>query len=254
MVAKLLELWNEYRFDDVNFQDETFFTKADRIEVMARGIVESGRRFTWAATMRADQGVRLPDDVWKLCRQSGLRRLLVGVESGDDQMLRRIKKDISIDKVFQTAERMRALGIAGIFPFIVGFPDESDASVDATLACARRLREMSSAFETPIFYFKPYPGSAIVMEAVRNGFELPGSLGDWSQFDYVAGLPGPWVTPEKYRLIERFKFFLDLASSRRGWPTSWLGRLARLRCDRKEFRWPVEMAVIRRLRPAQKLS
>jgi radical SAM superfamily enzyme YgiQ (UPF0313 family) len=254
MVARLLDLWDGYRFDDVNFQDETFFTKADRIEVMARGIVESGRRFTWAATMRADQGVRLPDDVWKLCRQSGLRRLLVGVESGDDQMLRRIKKDISIDKVFQTAERMRALGIAGIFPFIVGFPDESDASVDATLACARRLREMSSAFETPIFYFKPYPGSAIVMEAVRNGFELPGSLGDWSQFDYVAGLPGPWVTPEKYRLIERFKFFLDLASNRRGWPTSWLGRLARLRCDRKEFRWPVEMAVIRRLRPAQKLS
>jgi radical SAM superfamily enzyme YgiQ (UPF0313 family) len=254
MVAKLLELWNEYRFDDVNFQDETFFTKADRIEAMARGIVDSGIRFTWAATMRADQGVRLPEEVWKLCKQSGLRRLLVGVESGDDRMLKRIKKDIKIDKVFQVAERMRALGIAGIFPFIVGFPDESDESVDATLACARRLRGMSSKFETPIFYFKPYPGSAIVTEAVTNGFELPRTLSDWSQFDYVAGLPGPWVTPEKYRLIERFKFFLDLASRRSSWATSWLRKLALLRCERKEFRWPVEMAVIQRLRPVQKLS
>jgi radical SAM superfamily enzyme YgiQ (UPF0313 family) len=254
MVAKLLELWQTYRFDDVNFQDETFFTKADRIEVMAKQIVDSGARFTWAATMRADQGVRLPEHVWKLCRQSGLRRLLVGVESGDDEMLKRIKKDIKIEKVFSTAERMRALGIAGIFPFIVGFPDESDESVDVTLACARKLREMSSAFETPIFYFKPYPGSAIVTEAVAKGFELPRTLSDWSQFDYVAGLPGPWVTPEKYQLIERFKFFLDLASRQRGWATAWLRRLARLRCDRRDFRWPVEMTVIQRLRPAQKLS
>jgi radical SAM superfamily enzyme YgiQ (UPF0313 family) len=254
MVAKLLELWDQYRFDDVNFQDETFFTKADRIEAMARAIVDSGCRFTWAATMRADQGVRLPDCVWQLCKQSGLRRLLVGVESGDDQMLKRIKKDIKIDKVFATAERMRALGIAGIFPFIVGFPGESDASVDATLACARRLRAMSSGFETPIFYFKPYPGSAIVTEAVANGFELPRTLSDWSRFDYVAGLPGPWVTAEKFELIERFKFFLDLASRRSGWATAWLAKLARLRCERSAFRWPVEMAVMRRLRPAPRLS
>jgi radical SAM superfamily enzyme YgiQ (UPF0313 family) len=254
IVARLAELWERYRFDDVNFQDETFFTDRDRVATMARRIVDLEARFTWAATMRADQGVRLPDDVWRLCKQSGLRRLLVGVESGDDAMLKRIKKDIKIDKVFRTAERMRALGLAGIFPFIVGFPDESDASVDATLQCARRLRAMSGAFETPIFYFKPYPGSAIVSEAVANGFELPSTLTEWSQFDYVAGLPGPWVTPKKYELIERFKFFLDLASRRSRWPASWLRRLARARCERKDFRWPVEMLVMRRLRPAPKLS
>ena len=149
---------------------------------------------------------------------------------------------------------MCSLGIAGIFPFIVGFPDESDASVDATFACARKLRAMSGNFETPIFYFKPYPGSAIVTEAIAKGFELPRTLADWSQFDYVAGLPGPWVTPDKYRLVERFKFFLDLGSKRSGWATSWLGKLALLRCERREFRWPVEMAVIQRLWPAQKLS
>jgi radical SAM superfamily enzyme YgiQ (UPF0313 family) len=189
-----------------------------------------------------------------LCKESGLRRLLVGVESGDGDMLKRIKKDISLDEVFHTAERMRNLGIAGIFPFIVGFPDESDASVDATLACARKLRAMSSSFETPIFYFKPYPGSAIVAEAVARGFALPDTLADWSQFDFVAGLPGPWVTPQKYRLIERFKFFLDLASERGTRWNAWLRRLAQLRCERKDFRWPVEMTVIQRLRPAQKLS
>jgi radical SAM superfamily enzyme YgiQ (UPF0313 family) len=253
LVAKLRELWEKYQFDDLNLQDETFFTKRERIRAIAQQIIDAGIRFTWAATMRADQGVRLPIDVWELCKQSGLRRLLVGVESGDDEMLKRIKKDISIDQVFSTAERMRDLGIAGIFPFIVGFPDESEASVDATIACARQLRAMSNSFETPIFYFKPYPGSAIVTEAVASGFQLPDTLADWSQFDFVAGLPGPWVTPEKYELIERFKFFLDLAS-KEGARASWLRRLARVRCERKDFRWPIEMRVLQWLRPVERLS
>ena len=254
MVERLHALWQRYRFDDLNFQDETFFTKRERIRAMAQGIVDARIKFTWAATMRADQGVRLPDDVWGLCRESGLRRLLVGVESGDPAMLKRIKKDVTLDEVFHTAERMRELGIAGIFPFIVGFPDETDSSVDATIVCAKRLRAMSPAFETPIFYFKPYPGSAIVTEAVERGFKLPGSIAEWSEFDYVAGLPGPWVSPDKYRLIERFKFFLDLASERRSRRRSLLQRIAQLRCDRDEYRFPIEMRVMQWLRPTEKLS
>jgi radical SAM superfamily enzyme YgiQ (UPF0313 family) len=176
------------------------------------------------------------------------------VESGDDAMLKRIKKDVSLEQVFHTARRMRDFGIAGIFPFIVGFPDESDASVNATIACARQLRTMSSKFETPIFYFKPYPGSAIVSDAVARGFQLPDTLAAWSQFDYVAGLPGPWVTPAKYQLIERFKFFLNLASGRGKWNASWLRRLAQIRCERNNFHWPIEMRVIQWLWPEQELS
>jgi radical SAM superfamily enzyme YgiQ (UPF0313 family) len=254
MVAKLRELWEKYRFDDLNFQDETFFTKRERIRTMAQQIVDSEMRFTWAATMRADQGVRLPDDVWRLCRESGLRRLLVGVESGDPAMLKRIKKDVTIEEVFQTAGRMRDLKIAGIFPFIVGFPDETDESVEATIRCAKRLRAMSDQFETPIFYFKPYPGSAIVTEAVARGFKLPDSLTEWSQFDYVSGQPGPWVTAKKFELMERFKFFLDLASRRNSRRASLVQKIARLRCERDEYRFPIEMRVMQWLWPAEKLS
>ena len=202
---RLGELWERYRFDDVNFQDETFFTRRERVQAMADGIVESGRKFTWAATMRADQGVRLPEETWVRCKQSGLRRLLVGVESGAPEMLKRIRKDIRIEQVFETASRMREHGIAGNFPFIVGFPDESDESVAASLEAARRLQSMSPAFTTPVFYFKPYPGSEIVSDAVARGYRLPDTLEAWSTFDFVEGLPGPWVSREKYARVEAFK-------------------------------------------------
>jgi anaerobic magnesium-protoporphyrin IX monomethyl ester cyclase len=254
MALRLKELWDQYHFDDINFQDETFFTKRGRVQALAEKIIESGMKITWAATMRADQGVRLPDEVWAKCKKSGLRRLLVGVESGSDEMLRRIRKDIKIEQVFATAEKMVQHGIAGHFPFIVGFPDESESSIQASLDVAKRLRAMSPDFLTPIFYFKPYPGSELVIEAVARGFRLPQTLEEWAKFDYVAGMPGPWVTPEKFELIERFKFFHELAWKRVAPGKRLLQRLARYRCTKDFYRWPVEMLFTRWLVPEQKLS
>jgi len=204
--------------------------------------------------MRADQGARLPEEVWARCKQSGLRRLLVGVESGSNEMLKRIRKDIKIEQVFATAERMLQYDIAGHFPFIVGFPDESDASIQATLDCAKKLRSLSPDFLTPIYYFKPYPGSELVTEAVARGFRLPQTLEAWAQFDYVAGLPGPWVSAEKFKLIERFKFFHELAWQRASRSKRILQQLARFRCTQDEYRWPVEMLLSRWFVPAQRLS
>jgi anaerobic magnesium-protoporphyrin IX monomethyl ester cyclase len=254
MALRLKELWDRYQFDDVNFQDETFFTKRERVQSLAEQIVESGMKITWAATMRADQGIRMTDEVWAQCKRSGLRRLLVGVESGSNEMLKRIRKDIKIEQVFETAEKMLQHDIGGHFPFIVGFPDESDAHIQATLDCAKKLRSLSPNFLTPIYYFKPYPGSALVIEAVERGFRLPQTLEAWAQFDYVAGEPGPWVSPEKFELIERFKFFHELAWKRISRGRRLLQRLARYRCSRDEYRWPLEMLFTRWLVPPQKLS
>lgn len=254
MALHLKELWDRYRFNDVNFQDETFFTRRERVQALAEEMIASGLKVTWAATMRADQGVRMPEEIWRLVKQSGVRRLLVGVESGSNEMLRRIKKDIKIEQVFETADRMLRYNIAGHFPFIIGFPEESDESVQASLEVAKRLRAMTPDFLTPIYYFKPYPGSALVDEAVARGFELPQTLDAWSRFDYVAGEPGPWVSAEKYRLIERFKFFHELAWKQVPWGKRLVQRLARYRLSKNNYEWPIEMAFKSWLVPAQKLS
>jgi hypothetical protein len=93
-----------------------------------------------------------------------------------------------------------------------------------------------------------------VIEAVERGFRLPETLEAWSEFDYVAGLPGPWVSPQKFQLIERFKFFHELAWKRMSRGKTPLQRLARYRCDTDNYRWPVEMLFSRWVLPAQRLS
>ncbi len=251
--AEIEALWRRWRFGDVNFQDETFFTYPKRVEAIADEFIRRELPISWAATMRADQCERLSDAALERCRRSGLRRLLIGVEAGSEEMLRRIRKDITLDQIFAAAERCRRLGIRVQFPFIVGFPDESDESFNATLDVAKRLRAMHPRFEAHVFYFKPYPGSAITQEAVDNGYSLPATLEDWADFDFI-GSAGPWVTPDRHRTVERFKFYQRLAwDDVPSWkrPAQWL---ARWRCRTDRYGLPVEKLVSEALSPPPRLA
>jgi len=245
-------LWRRYRFTDLNFQDETYFTHRHRVAEICEEFLRRGLDFTWAGTLRADQGIRLPDEVWKLCVRSGLRRVLVGVETGSHEMMKRIQKDTTIDAILETAGKCRDHGVAVIFSFIVGFPGETEEQVESTLGMIKTLRAMSPKFETPLFYYKPYPGSAL---ATGVAGDVPKSLEDWANFDYVAGTAGNWVPDHLYRRIERFKFYNRYAvGPARGGASRLLRRLARWRIDNDVYAAPVEKAVVQRLRHEQSLS
>lgn len=244
-------LWQNYRFDDLNFQDETFFTYKKRVAEIAEQFLGRAMTFSWAATMRADQGVRLGEEVFSLCVRSGMRRVLIGVESGSPEMLERIEKDTTVEQILECAEMCARHGVAVIFSFIVGFPDEAEEQVMQTVALVKRLRRMSPKFETPIFYYKPYPGSTL---SQNLGANMPGSLEDWAKFDYVQGAAGEWVSPETYRFMERFKFYNRYAWGGERLAKKPLQALARLRCKRNWFAWPVEKLIMDRLRPEVELS
>ncbi len=245
--------WRRYRFTDLDFQDETFFTHASRVAAIAEEFLGRGLEFAWTATMRADQGVRLGEDVFALCVRAGMRRVMIGVESGSQEMLDWMKKDIKIEQVLRCAERCVRHGVAAIFPFIVGFPNETEESVRATVDMVKRLRAMSPGFETPVFYFKPYPGSPITDEVVAGGHELPDSLDDWAAFDFI-GSSGPWVTPKLERYIERIKFYTRHAGGPETWRRRPLQILARWRCRRDFYAVPLEKILMDRLRPAPQIS
>lgn len=246
MGEEIERLWKRYRFDDVNFQDETFFTYLDRVGAIAEELQRRKLSISWAATMRADQGDRLTDEVMAACKRSGLRRVMIGVESGSQETMDWIRKDIRIEQVWASAEKCLRHGVAVIFPFIVCFPGESDESVVASLEMARRLRAMSPTFQTPIFYFKPYPGIPLTEEAVRNGYRPPSTLQEWADFD-IYDADSPWVTPGRQRLVERHKFYLGAAYDAAR-PRA-LRHVARWRTRKRFYGFPVEKAVSELLHP-----
>jgi radical SAM superfamily enzyme YgiQ (UPF0313 family) len=247
-------LWKKYRFDEIAFQDETFFTYNNRVVLIAEEFLKRRLKFKWTATMRADQGYRLPRDTVRLLVASGLRWVLIGVESGSQEMLNWMKKDITIEQVLHCADFCKRYGIHANFPSIVGFPGETDDSVIATLNLVRKLRQLSPRFETPVFYFKPYPGSFITGELVKAGYKLPQTLEEWSKFDFVGSPPGPWVSEEKYQLIERFKFYNRFAGGQAKLIKRPLRGISRWRLKKNFFSMPVEKLLLNKLIPEPRLS
>ncbi len=71
-------------------------------------------------------------------------------------------------------------------------------------------RAMSPTFSTPIYYFKPYPGTPLTDEAEQYGYVPPKTLEEWANWDWYDA-DGPWVTPERSRLIERYKYYQNIA-------------------------------------------
>jgi radical SAM superfamily enzyme YgiQ (UPF0313 family) len=246
--AEVAELCRRHGVEELAFQDETFFTQATRVEAICDELLARGVQAAWTATLRADQACRLSEALLAKAARAGLRRVMVGVESGSQATLDWMKKDMRVEQVLETAERLRRLGIGAIFNFIVGFPEESEESVSASLGLMKRLRALSPLFETPVFYYRPYPGTGIARAALERGYAFPRSLEEWAAFDYV-GSRGPWVSEEMYRRVERAKFYARHAFGPSG-PLRWPLRVAsRWRCRRDYYGLPVEKRLLEWLRP-----
>ena len=245
--SELAHLTHRYGIQDVGFQDETFFTQTNRVAAIADEFLRHGLKFSWMATMRGDQGSRLDDTVLSLCRRAGLRRVMIGLESGSQKMLDWMKKDVTVEQVFDTADKCRRFGIVALFNLIVGFPNETSESVQETLQAAKRLRAMGPDFQVAIFYYKPYPGTEITDSLEREGHRLPRGLGEWAELD--ASDQSRWITPEKKKLIERFKFYQQVAWARPTPLRAPLQSLARWRCRHDFYNLPLEKTMVEWISP-----
>lgn len=246
-------LHRRHQLEELAFQDETFFTQPSRVDAICEGFLRRDLGFTWTATLRADQGARMGDDLYAKARRAGLTRVMVGVESGSQALLDWMRKDATLEQVMVTAERLRRHDVGAIFNFIVGFPDEPREAFEASLALVKRLRRLSPRFETPIFYYRPYPGTPIAERARAAGHRFPATLDGWADFDYV-GARGPWITPEQYRRVERLKFYARHAWGPGGRLRAPLRALARWRCEHDVYALPLEKALVERLRPPAPVS
>jgi len=254
MVGELADLWRTYRFTDLGLQDETYFTKQQRVAAIAEGFLAEGLTFTWTGTLRADQGRRIDDATFALCKKSGLRRVMIGMEAGAQETIDWIQKDIKVEDMWITAEKLIRHQIGAIINVIVGFPGEPPESVAESIRVAKELRAMSSHFELAIFYFKPYPGNPIAERLKAENYRFPDSLEAWAEFDYI-GSSNDWLDEAQKREIENFKFYQRFAYSGNRNPLRWpVQTLARWRVENRAYGLPVDRKLIEWLKPAPALS
>jgi anaerobic magnesium-protoporphyrin IX monomethyl ester cyclase len=245
VVAELEEHAHRYALDEVFFNDDNFFTDLRRTEAIARGLLEKDVRVRWFGTGRADLLRRLSDDQLRLIKDSGCYKVNVGAESGSPELLRKIRKGTLVDEVLETAEKLHRAGIGARFSFIAGFPEEPAESLAETYRAVKALREIDAGFETPIYFYAPYPGTELAERMPALGFTAPRRLEDWRDVDLDHSI-GPWIAPAVRRWVPRYNFYLRHGYQRGGGhgPRSWLQRLARARTRRDFYRFDVERRMV----------
>jgi hopanoid biosynthesis associated radical SAM protein HpnJ len=147
----------EVMFDDDTFTDSSAL---ERVEAIARGMGELG--MTWSCNAKAN----VPFKTLKVMKENGLRLLLVGYESGDDQILHNIKKGLRTDIARRFTEDCRKLGIVIHGTFILGLPGETRATIEKTIDFAKEINPHT----IQVSLAAPYPGTTLYKQAVDNGW------------------------------------------------------------------------------------
>jgi hopanoid biosynthesis associated radical SAM protein HpnJ len=158
------------------FDDDTFTAKFVRAEEIARGLKKLG--MTWSCSARAD----VPEKTLRIMKESGLRCIMVGVESGSDEILKKIKKGITTSQAKSFMRTCRKLKIATHATFSLGLPGESRESLRRTIEFARELDPDT----LQVSVATPYPGTEFHLEAVENGWLIRSELVSGSGVQEVA--------------------------------------------------------------------
>jgi anaerobic magnesium-protoporphyrin IX monomethyl ester cyclase len=144
------------------FKDSTFTANQRWATELCQAFIDAGLGIRWRCNTRADL---VPQPLLALMRRAGCEVLNIGVESGDPEILRRIRKEVDLERVADAFERCRLLGIRTYATLLVGAPGETEESIGRTMAFARRIRPSLCNFHIAI----AYPGTPMYDEAVANG-------------------------------------------------------------------------------------
>ncbi|RLT33682.1 MAG: radical SAM protein [Chloroflexi bacterium] len=255
-VHHLVERWG---VDAVEFYDNNFFTHEKRTAEFAERIRNLG--IGWWGEARIDTMLAYSESTWRLLRESGLRMLFLGAESGSDETLRRMNKggSATTEKTLEIAARMKAYGIVPEMSFVLGNPPDPAADVYQTIEFIRRVKQINPATEIIMYLYTPVPlAGTLYDEAKANGFRFPATLEEWvspvwQEFSQRRSAHLPWMRDPLRRQMQDFERVLNayyptttdvrLRSSRR-----WLLQaVSAWRYHLRIYQYPLELRVLHRL-------
>src|SRR5579884_988924 len=155
--------WAKMAFPQVKeffFDDDTFTDDLPRAQEIAKGLGKLG--VTWSCNAKAN----VPRDTLEVLKDNGLRLLLVGYESGNQQILHNIKKGMRIDVAKRFTKDCHDLGIRIHGTFIMGLPGETKETIQETIRFAREINPHT----IQVSLAAPYPGTFLYKQAVENGW------------------------------------------------------------------------------------
>jgi len=154
-----------YGYNYIFFQDDCFTLDEQRVSEICEEILKRGLGFHWSCLSRVDS---IGIETLSKMKKAGCERIFFGIESGNDMVLKTMKKQFTADQARKAVELTASTGIeTGAF-FILGYPEETDETILDTIRFASSLPLDYLSFTLPY----PIPGTGLY-EKVKDSIKDP---------------------------------------------------------------------------------
>jgi len=167
--------WTREKFsvEDFFFWSESFTIVKKNIHNLCDEIFRRNLKIRWVCNSRVDN---VDLELLQKMKQAGCWLVSFGIESGDQGILDRSKKHITIEQVRQAVKYARQAGLQIAGHFVLGLPGETETTLKKTGEFSRELDLDYAQF----YYASPWPGSRFYEEAVKEGWL---NTQDWNLFE-----------------------------------------------------------------------
>jgi radical SAM superfamily enzyme YgiQ (UPF0313 family) len=139
---------------------QTFGASRKQAVSICEGIIREKINCGWTCFSRVDM---VNEPLLLLMRQAGCHTIIFGVESGDEGILRKYRKDYTIEQIRNTIGACSRIGIETVATFILGLPEETEDSLRKTMALAAELPLDYASFNVAV----PRMGTDLRGEALQ---------------------------------------------------------------------------------------
>lgn len=235
VVDEIERLVKDFGVKQIDILDDNFTLYMDRADKILDLIIQ--RKIKVAINIqngvRAD---RLTFNLVKKMKQAGVYKLGIGIESGNVEILKSIKKSLDLQTVRNTVKWCREVGIICIGFFMIGFPQDTEDTIKQTIDFAVELNPSLANFMTVV----PLPNTELYDIVQKNGWFTQPTDDHGTHSGYYAAdfhYKTPYIDKEKVLELQKLayrKFYfrpskiLDMISDMRSW---------------NEFRWTVAAAM-----------
>ena len=174
-VDELEQIVDDYRVNMIGFMDDTFTLYPKWVNKFCELIAKRGVDVRWGCTARVD---RMGKQLLNRMKEAGCRTLLLGVESGNQEILNNVQKGATIDQARQTFKLARDIGMHTIASMTVGLPGETKVTADETMNFTRKMNPDYAIFSLAT----PYPGTKFFDLAEKMGLI---KVKDWTHFNLI---------------------------------------------------------------------
>lgn len=167
---------------EIHFSDDTFNLNRKWLDNLLDEIIKSkiNKKVAFAASFRVNR--RLIDArLLKKCKEAGFHSIFFGVESGSDELLKSMKKGITVAEVKRAFGLAKEAGIRTIASFIVGLPGETTQTIDDSVKLMYEIKPYIVGVGAAI----PFPGTELERVVKDNNRLRDIEYTKWSTFNVL---------------------------------------------------------------------